>query len=38
MKKLISLKELSNIPPFNIFDNGRRLTESQEIAKYILFC
>ena len=32
IKKLISLKELSNIAPSNIFDNGRSLTEPQEIV------
>ena len=31
-KKVISLKELSNIAPSNIFDNGRSLTKPQEIA------
>ena len=31
-KKLISLKELSNIVPSNIFDNGQGLTEPQEIV------
>ena len=29
---LISLKELSDVAPSNIFDNGRSLTEPQEIA------
>ena len=29
---LTSLKELPNIAPSNIFDNGRSLTEPQEIA------
>ena len=29
---LISLKELSNIAPSTIFDNGQSLTEPQEIA------
>ena len=32
IKKLISLKELSNIAPSNIFDNDRSLTEPQEIG------
>ena len=32
IKKLISLKELSNIAPSNIFDNDRSLTEPQKIA------
>ena len=32
IKNLISLKELPNVAPSNIFDNGRSLTEPQEIA------
>ena len=28
----ISLKELPNVAPSNIFDNGRSLTEPQEVA------
>ena len=32
IKKLISLKELYNVAPSNIFENGRSLTEQQEIA------
>ena len=32
IKNLISLKELPNATPSNIFDNGRILTEPQEIA------
>ena len=32
IKNLISLKELSKVAPSNIFDNGWRLTEPQEIA------
>ena len=32
IKNLISLKELPNVVPSNIFDNGRSLTELQEIA------
>ena len=32
MKNLISLKELPNVAPSNVFDNGRSLTELQEIA------
>ena len=32
IKKLISLKEMSNIAPSNYFDNGHSLTEPQEIA------
>ena len=32
IKKLISSKELSNIAPSNIFDNGRSVTWPQEIT------
>ena len=32
IKNLISLKELPNVTPPNIFDNGRSLTEPQEIV------
>ena len=32
IKKLISLKELSNIALSNVFDNGQSLTELQDIA------
>ena len=32
IKNLISLKELPNVAPSNVFDNGRSLTELQEIA------
>ena len=32
IKNLISLKELPNVAPSNIFDNGRSLTEPQEVA------
>ena len=32
IKELISLKQLSNIAPSNIFDNGLSLTEPQDIA------
>ena len=32
IKKLISLKELSNIAPSNVFDNGQSLTELQDLA------
>ena len=32
VKNLISLKELHNVAPSNIFDNGLSLTELQEIA------
>ena len=32
IKNLISLKELPKLAPSNIFDNGQRLTEPQEIA------
>ena len=32
IKNLILLKELPNIAPFNIFDNGRSLTEPRKIA------
>ena len=31
-KNLIPLKELPNVAPSNIFDNGRSLTQPQEIA------
>ena len=31
MKNLGSLKELPNVAPFNIFDNGQSLTEPQEM-------
>ena len=31
-KNLIPLKELPNVAPSNIFDNGRSLTQQQEIA------
>ena len=31
IKKLISLKDFSNIAPSNIFDNGQNLTEPQAI-------
>ena len=31
-KNLILLKELPNVAPSNIFDNGRSLTQPQEIA------
>ena len=31
-KESISLKEFSNVAPFNIFDNCRSLTEVQEIT------
>ena len=33
IKNLISLKQLPNVAPSNIFDKGRSLTEPQEIAK-----
>ena len=32
IKNVISLKELPNVAPCNIFDNGRSLTKPQEIA------
>ena len=32
IKNLISLKELPNVASSNIFDNGRSLTDPQEIA------
>ena len=32
IKNLISLKELPNVAPSNIFDNGRSLTEPQDTA------
>ena len=32
IKNLISLKELPNVAPSNMFDNGQSLTEPQEIA------
>ena len=32
IKNLISSKELPKLAPSNIFDNGQRLTEPQEIA------
>ena len=32
IKNLISLKELLNVAPSSIFDNGRSLTEPKEIA------
>ena len=32
IKNLISFKKMPNVAPFNIFDNGRSLTERQEIA------
>ena len=32
IKNLTSLKELPNVAPSNIFDNGRRLTEPREIV------
>ena len=32
IKNLISLKELPNVAPSDIFDNGQSLTEAQEIA------
>ena len=32
IKNLISLKEFPNVASSNIFDNGRSLTELQEIA------
>ena len=41
IEKLISLEEFSNIAPSNIFNNGRNLTEPQEIAdtfnKYFVY-
>ena len=36
IKNLISLKKLSNVGPSNIFDNGRSLTEPQEIANALI--
>ena len=32
IKNLFSLKKLSDVAPSNIFDNGRSLTEPQEVA------
>ena len=32
VNNLISLKELPNVAPSNIFDNGQSLTEPQDIA------
>ena len=35
IKNLISLKELPNVAPSNVFDNGRSLTGPQEIMLFL---